>query len=188
MLGFFTLPNTWHNALTHISLIDRRQTAFLSRWLLWPPKVSVHASIFFSVYPIQGHVVLEPIPAVLVWQGTPWRSCQSVAELTQGLRQPLALIFTPVANIELPLNLTPWICLDCKKMPERESMQTCGEVSSNTPNRCVFKVAFNNPGCVYSHISRAGALLKISWWCRKLMSSLGSFGKRNSSLFRQPGI
>lgn len=108
---------------------------------------------------------------------TPWRSWQSVAELTQGLKQPLALIFMPVANIELPLNLTPWICLDCKKMPERESMQTCGEVSSNSPNGCVFKNAFNNPGCVYSYISRAGALLKSSWWCRKLMSSLGSWAR-----------
>lgn len=75
------------------------------------------------------------------------------------------------------LNLTPRICLDCKKMPERESMQTCGEVSSNSPNGCVFKNAFNNPGCVYSYISRAGALLKSSWWCRKFMSSLGSWAR-----------
>lgn len=90
--------------MTHISLIHHSKDS----QLFFPGDTRVCPCIhFFSIYPIEDHVVLEPIPAVLGWQGTPWRSWQSVAELTQGLKQPLALIFMPVANIELPLNLTP---------------------------------------------------------------------------------
>lgn len=40
-------------------------------------------------------------------QGTPWTGHQPVIELTQRDRQLVTLTFTPIANWELPINLTP---------------------------------------------------------------------------------
>lgn len=40
-------------------------------------------------------------------RGTPWTGLQSVAWLTQGDRQPFTFTFTPIGNLESPINLHP---------------------------------------------------------------------------------
>lgn len=47
-------------------------------------------------------------------QSTPWKGHQSITGLTHGERQP----FTPSVNLELPINLTPRMFLDCRRKPE----------------------------------------------------------------------
>lgn len=64
---------------------------------------------FSFAYTCQGCGGAEAYPSYHWARGkvNPGRGHQSVAGLTHRNRQPFTLIFTPIRNSELPINLTP---------------------------------------------------------------------------------
>lgn len=71
-----------------------------------------------SIYPTKGRGVLEPIPPDITWrQGTPWTSRQ--LWLTQRHQQPHARTFTPVGNLNSPVNqMKSRVSLDSERIAE----------------------------------------------------------------------
>lgn len=74
--------------------------------------------MFSSAYPVHGMWGgLDPVPAVIGWEVESTKDRAPVSRLTQGDRLPFRLTFTPMSNLDLPVNLAS-MSWDCGIEPE----------------------------------------------------------------------
>lgn len=106
-------------------------------------------------------------------QGTLWKGHQSITGLTHGERQP----FTPSVNLELPINFTPWMFLDCRRKPEySEKTQRRGDGNSTPKVSNFFEVVLKILKLFFSKMEmeivnkfwvrwqKFYLVAKIRWW------------------------
>ena len=64
-----------------------------------------------TAYPVRGGRAAGAYPSIFGRKrGTPWTSCHFIAGLTYKDKQPSTLTFTPMGNLESPINL-PQVCI-----------------------------------------------------------------------------